>query len=249
MREAWIFTHPDTWTRTEAPDWPENEDMDDWIARLGYKRHSRADNSDIVEFVGSWALYTATASDAPYAHLLLVDGALECGVFVWLPTFPDLLAYLARYGEVGQSSWDRIERDDLARAVKLMFHAWHGHDSSTFCRECDPRPVRHLAGKTGREAGEERGVLMPLVIQFHDDLSCPTIVCDWCQEPITDARLGGYFFPVVPRTEGTTVPMTFLHKGHCDDAYGAKYGAFDWWGELRDLPMYLARNLTHARRA
>ena len=28
---------------------------------------------------------------------------------------------------------------------------------------------------------------MPLVIQFHDDLACPTIVCDWCQQPITQA--------------------------------------------------------------
>ena len=36
---------------------------------------------------------------------------------------------------------------------------------------------------------------MPLVIQFHDGLSCPTIVCDACQEPIMDAKDGGYFFP------------------------------------------------------
>jgi len=40
---------------------------------------------------------------------------------------------------------------------------------------------------------------MPIMIQFHDDLSCPTVICDWCQQPITDARLGGYFFPPTDR--------------------------------------------------
>lgn len=27
---------------------------------------------------------------------------------------------------------------------------------------------------------------MPLMIQFHDGLSCPTIVCDWCHQPIKE---------------------------------------------------------------
>ena len=78
------------------------------------------------------------------------------------------------------------------------------------------KPVIHNPSK--------KGSLMPLVIQFHDDLSCPTIVCDWCQEPITDAGLGGYFFPFSSRTDGTTVPITFLHKGGCDDAYKQHLG-------------------------
>jgi hypothetical protein len=84
---------------------------------------------------------------------------------------------------------------------------------------------------------------MPLVIQFHDGLSCPTIVCDWCQAPIADAKKGGYFFPVAPRTEGAVVPVTFLHKGRCDRAYSARHGRLEWWQELRDLPTLLARNL------
>jgi hypothetical protein len=84
---------------------------------------------------------------------------------------------------------------------------------------------------------------MPLVIQFHNGLSCPTIVCDWCRKPITEAGAGGYFFPTCAREDDEIVPMTFLHKGACDDAYGVAYGAFEWWQELRDLPKYLARNL------
>jgi len=84
---------------------------------------------------------------------------------------------------------------------------------------------------------------MPLVIQFHDGLACPTIVCDWCQQPITDARDGGYFFPESDRADDTMVPLTFLHKGHCDRAYGVCHGEMASWEELRILPLLLARNL------
>ena|SRR5215831_13897955 len=88
---------------------------------------------------------------------------------------------------------------------------------------------------------------MPLVIQFRDGLSCPTILCDACQQPITDAKGGGYFFPMVPRQEGKTVAITFLHKGACDRAYEARHGRLDCWEELRHLPTFLARNLVPAR--
>ena len=84
---------------------------------------------------------------------------------------------------------------------------------------------------------------MPLMLQFHDGLSCPTIVCDWCHQPITEARDGGYFFPTCARADGEMVPLTFLHKGPCDEAYGARHGRFEWWHELRDLPTFLLRNL------
>jgi hypothetical protein len=83
---------------------------------------------------------------------------------------------------------------------------------------------------------------MPLVIQFHDGLSCPTIVCDAYQEPITDARAGGYFFPRVAREEGRTVPSFYLHKGACDRAYTGQHGWLEWWGELWELPTLLAGN-------
>jgi hypothetical protein len=160
MSEAWIFTHPDTWTRTEVPAWPEEEGdgVDDWMALLGYKPHSRADNSDLVEFVGSWMLYIALAPDAPYAHALLVDGAVENCVLVWLPTFPDLLAYMAKYGEVGQPAWERIEWEEVADAVKRMFRAWHGHASTTFCRECDPDQYARWQEKQA-ERRAKKGVL------------------------------------------------------------------------------------------
>jgi hypothetical protein len=98
---------------------------------------------------------------------------------------------------------------------------------------------------------------MPLAIQFDGYQSCPIIVCDWCQRPITDARTGGYFWrslskdegdtaPLPFPTRGDTMPLIFLHKGRCDERYGAQHGAPEAWEELRQLPIYLARNLcTH----
>src|SRR5215831_4826261 len=87
---------------------------------------------------------------------------------------------------------------------------------------------------------------MPLVIQFHDGLSCPTVICDACEQPIEDAREGGYFFPRVAREEGRTVPIFYLHKGACDRAFIGQRPWLEWWGELRELPLFLARNL-HAQ--
>jgi len=89
---------------------------------------------------------------------------------------------------------------------------------------------------------------VPLVIQFREGLSCPTVVCDYCQRPITDARDGGYFFATTDRQEGTTVPMTFLHKIRCDDRYSAQHGRLENWNELAALPGYLAENLGLARK-
>jgi hypothetical protein len=66
---------------------------------------------------------------------------------------------------------------------------------------------------------------MPLVIQFHDGPSCPTIVCDACQEPIMDAKDGGYFFPRVAREEGRTVPIFFTCiKGRATEPMLASMG-------------------------
>jgi hypothetical protein len=82
-----------------------------------------------------------------------------------------------------------------------------------------------------------------LMMQFCDGLSCPTVVCDYCQRPIVDARDGGYFWPLAERQEGQMMSPVFLHKGRCDNAYSARHGRLDCWDELSMLPLSLADNL------
>jgi hypothetical protein len=84
---------------------------------------------------------------------------------------------------------------------------------------------------------------MPLMVQYLDGLSCPIAVCDWCQQPISEAGDGGYFWPRGPRTEGQLIALTFLHKGRCDETWAAVYGRLDCWEELRCLPAFLMDNL------
>jgi hypothetical protein len=88
---------------------------------------------------------------------------------------------------------------------------------------------------------------MPLMIQFHDGLACPTVVCDWCQQPIDQAQAGGYFWPTGPRAEGQLIALTFLHKGACDDVWQALYGPLDCWEELLYLPTFMMDNLDMQR--
>lgn len=33
---------------------------------------------------------------------------------------------------------------------------------------------------------------MPIRMQRQEGRSCPRVICDWCAQPITDARLGMY---------------------------------------------------------
>jgi hypothetical protein len=36
--------------------------------------------------------------------------------------------------------------------IKKFFHAWHGHEATTFCRECDP----HQYGVWQQKQAEKR---------------------------------------------------------------------------------------------
>jgi len=139
--DAWIFTAPDTWTRSAdpTPTWEEGEEDVTMMARAGYAYDSRAHYGDSVSFVGAWSLWCATAPQAPYPYALLLDSpGDDLPVLVWLPAFPDLLAYMAKYERVGQSEFEQQEWDDYRTAINRLFYAWHGHDATSFCHECDP---------------------------------------------------------------------------------------------------------------
>jgi hypothetical protein len=137
----WIFTHPDTWTPVvidKAPEWIDGENDTTYMARLGYRFYSQARHRDFTNFVGIWSLFVADAPDARYLQVLLVDGATEDCNLVWLPTFPDLLAYMRLYGELGQPERDQDEWDAMRDTLKKFFRAWHGHEPQACCSRCDP---------------------------------------------------------------------------------------------------------------
>ena len=140
---AWIFRHPDQWATAEAPDWADGQGLDNYMQSLGYAFHSQARYSDLVDFLGSWRLYTATTQEAVHAYALLVEDATELFALIWLPALPDLLAYLARYGE---------DFDELLRIGRLMFRAWHGHSSDAFCQRCDPQQYQRWREKQAERA-------------------------------------------------------------------------------------------------
>ena len=105
MADDYIFTHSDVWTPCQAPVWHLDEDEDTYMARLGYRLLRRCRNYDIAYHVGNWQLYTAIDEETALYHAaVLVDGTTKDNL-IWLPHFPDLMAYMARYGEVGQHPW------------------------------------------------------------------------------------------------------------------------------------------------
>jgi hypothetical protein len=156
--QAWTFTSPETWTRSaEAPAWPENADCNAYFATLGYTFQDRARHEDIGEFVGCWRLYHAHDAAAACAYALLVEDGAGC-VVVWLPTFPDLLNYMAKYGELGQAEWQETEWEIMRTTIARAFRAWHGHADIRVCQKCDPDEYtlqRHLRAER-RAAHQQR---------------------------------------------------------------------------------------------
>ena len=154
--DEWLFTHPDCWTRpaTSPVEWGDDEEMHAFMARLGYRFQDQARNADLVEFLGAWSLWASPSEGAAPAYALLLWGAGERFTLVWLPTFPDVMAYMAKYGEVGQRFWEREEWDDVANAVTLWFRASHGHGVEAVCARCDPE--RHARWRKERAATAAR---------------------------------------------------------------------------------------------
>lgn len=106
--EYWVFTRPETWTRLTAatPLWEEGEDDETCMRRLGYRFVCRACNSDDISFFGAWSLWRMQhVDDIAYQYCVFLDtlgdGALAC---VWIPTTPDLMVYMTKYGNAGCTS-------------------------------------------------------------------------------------------------------------------------------------------------
>ena len=82
---------------------------------------------------------------------------------------------------------------------------------------------------------------MPIRMQRQEGRSCPLVICDWCEQPITDARLGMYAWLI--GTDGGLPEqgaVYFLHKP-CSWAFERAHPG-PWvlgWEELRVLPRCL----------
>jgi len=83
---------------------------------------------------------------------------------------------------------------------------------------------------------------MPLVIRLQGRYDVPQVVCDCCQQVITDASDGNYQWCYTTYREGETARIAFTHKA-CADAFERQHGGN--WGvmELAALPAFLANNL------
>jgi hypothetical protein len=69
---------------------------------LGCAFVRQACTSGLSVGLGHWRLYGATDVAAPAPYALLVADAAGGRVLVWLAAFPDLLSWLARYGNVAR---------------------------------------------------------------------------------------------------------------------------------------------------
>jgi len=152
--ETWVFTHPDVWTVSTPVVWHDGEDDVAFLRRYGYGPCLDEQWSGItlgIEPVGYGVRYAALGPEASYQYAMLVQLArtacrpdeAQC-VVVWLPRFPDLMAFLARYGAIGNRQVDQEMLHEIERILEKTFVTWHGHGSSNCCQACDPHLYRRL---------------------------------------------------------------------------------------------------------
>jgi hypothetical protein len=87
-------------------------------------------------------------------------------------------------------------------------------------------------------------IVCELVIRHPDgepDITCPSFVCDWCEQKIINARMGLYKWREVDG-KATDEPIVVLHKGRCDDLHTQATGMEYPWNELPDLLGFLINN-------
>ena len=72
--------------------------------------------------------------------------------------------------------------------------------------------------------------------------SCPQVFCDWCGDQIVAAKNGNYEWLVGDDRVPITGELVFTHK-NCSYPHRKTKGGIWSWGELRELVLYLPRNL------
>jgi hypothetical protein len=83
-----------------------------------------------------------------------------------------------------------------------------------------------------------------IVIFTRNGRSCPRVVCDVCERPITDAQLGAAIFPQYDLEGKEQLAVLHAHKGRCHDLAESRLGGRTktLWQELRKHLLYLVCN-------
>ena len=81
-----------------------------------------------------------------------------------------------------------------------------------------------------------------ILVQFKNAGYAAVIVCDICQQRISDGGLAVAVFPHVDHESSELLPVLHAHKGPCHHAAEAKLGGNTGWEELANHLLEMAHN-------
>ena len=121
------------WTQgNAAPDWEDNEDFHDYIARIGYsvvKCRLGNEHAACIDIHTSEDAKTFYASVSP-------DGNNVYEVFI--SDFPSLMLFLKDFGSTFSLLGIEIYQEEMREMVEKLFNAYHGHGAYDICKQCSP---------------------------------------------------------------------------------------------------------------
>ena len=105
-----------------------------------------------LDFFGAWRLWQADTPAAVHQYALELDLPRDGCTYVWLPTLPDLMAYMRLYGRIGQVEMERLDWHEVSTLLTRLFRAWHGHEADQACQACDPQYIEAARKERARLA-------------------------------------------------------------------------------------------------
>jgi len=133
---GYIWSPQTGWQPHVMPYLPHEDSCDDLLARHGYAKALWNPSASMLS-PGLFEVWMNREATFPYClFLALPDDSSEV---IWLASTPDYLDFLAKYGNPGLLTSVHGELEWLREIIEKLFQAWHGHGTTAYCRECDPR--------------------------------------------------------------------------------------------------------------
>lgn len=128
-------------------DWQENEQFDQFLARIGYNiiatKFGNEGGSNIE-------IYDSSNDDSFYASICPSGGALY---EVFIPDFPSLMMFIRDHASGFAAESTNFYQQQTLELLQKLFHAQHGHSAHEVCRTCDP-----FAWEQQQEARKKRQI-------------------------------------------------------------------------------------------
>lgn len=118
----------------------DREDFATYLRRLGFKATADGSIGDREKIEAHLEWYERSAGDGHQYLAIWFDE--DNARLIFLRDWPALLRLQAMVAPIIQAALNESRLSEIQRLSQMAFRAWHGHEPSDICEECDPAEYR-----------------------------------------------------------------------------------------------------------